>query len=82
MMNPQKTQCVKHILTFYTGSGKGVASTLNTSVLEYPIQLTKIQCKMMCMLSIKAGMIKLRMRSDRIRYCNWRMRFFASADFT
>ena len=26
MMKPQKTQCIKHIFEFYTGSRKGVAS--------------------------------------------------------
>ena len=53
MMKPQKTQCIKHILEFYTGSGKGVGSTLNKSVLKYPTQLIEIQCKMVWMLSIK-----------------------------
>ena len=53
MMKPQKTQCIKNILEFYTGSGKRVASTLNKAVLEYPIQLIQIQCKMVWMLSVK-----------------------------
>ena len=53
MMKPQKTQYIKHILEFYTGSGKGVASTLNKALLEYQIQLIQNQCKMVWMLSIK-----------------------------
>ena len=51
MMKPQKTQCIKHILEFYIGNGKGVATT--RSILEYPIQLVKIQCKVMRMHFIK-----------------------------
>ena len=39
MMNPQKTQCIKHILKFYISNGKGVATALNKAILEYPIQL-------------------------------------------
>ena len=46
MMKPQKTQGIK--LELYTGNGKGAPSTLNKAVLEYPIQLIQIQCKMMC----------------------------------
>ena len=54
MMKPQKTQCIKHILEFYIGNGKGLAVTLNKAILEYPIQLIQIQCKVMRMLFIKA----------------------------
>ena len=43
MMKPQKTQCFKHILEFYIGNGKGVATA--RSILAYPIQLVQIQCK-------------------------------------
>ena len=46
-MKSQKTQCIKHILEFYTGNGKGVASNSNKAVLKYSIQLVQIQCKMM-----------------------------------
>ena len=50
-MKPQKTQCIKHILEFYIGNGKGVATA--PSILEHPIQLAKIQCKVMWMHFIK-----------------------------
>ena len=42
-----KTQCIKHILEFHIGNGKGVATTLNKAILKYPIQLVQIQCKLM-----------------------------------
>ena len=45
MMKPQETPCIKHILKFYIGNRKGVASTLNKAVLKYPIQLLQTQCK-------------------------------------
>ena len=35
MMKPQKTQCVKHILEFYIGNGKGVATASGTRI-SYP----------------------------------------------
>ena len=41
-MKPQKTQCIKDILEFYIGNGKGVATAY--LILEYPIQLVQIQC--------------------------------------
>ena len=46
-MKPQKTQCIKGILESYIGNGKGVATALNKAILEYPIQLVQIQCKVM-----------------------------------
>ena len=49
MMKPQKTQCTKHILEFYIGNGKGVATTLNKATLEYLIQLVQIHCKVVWM---------------------------------
>ena len=51
MMKPQKTQCIEHILEFYIGTEKGVATALNK--LEYPIQLVQIQCKVIRMHFIK-----------------------------
>ena len=53
MMLPQKTQCIKHILEFYIGNGKGVATAWNKAILEYPIQLVQIQCKVVWMHFIK-----------------------------
>ena len=50
----EKNPNVSNIYSFYTGNGKGVASTLDKAVLEYPIELIQIQCKMVWMLSIKA----------------------------
>ena len=43
--------CIKHILEFYIGNGKGVATA--RSILEYPIQLALIQCKVVRMHFIK-----------------------------
>ena len=45
MMKPQNTQSIKHILEFYIGNGKGIATALNEAILEYPIQLVQLQCK-------------------------------------
>ena len=42
MMKPQKTQCIKHILEFHIGYGKGVTTSLNKAIIEYPIQLVQI----------------------------------------
>ena len=53
MMKPQKTQFIKHILEFYIGSGKGIATALNKAILEYPIQLVQLQCKVVWMQFIK-----------------------------
>ena len=47
-MKPQKIQCIKHILEFYTGNSKGVASTLNKAVLKYSIQLIQIGVDVRC----------------------------------
>ena len=64
MMKPQKTQCIKHILEFYTGSGKGVAPTLNNAVLKFPIQLVQIQYGMDVLYQGTA----IRVRSDQISF--------------
>ena len=54
-MKPQETQCIKHILEFYIGNRKGVATALNKVILEYPIRLIQIQCKVMWMHFIKVS---------------------------
>ena len=41
---------IKHILEFYTGNGKGIAFTLNKSIIEYPIQLIQIQIQIQCIM--------------------------------
>ena len=64
MIKLQKTQCIKHILEFYIGNGKGVATALNKAVLEYPIHLVQIQCIMMWILFIKV----LQFVQDSIEY--------------
>ena len=56
MMKPQKTQCIKHILEFYIGNGKGVATS--RSILEYPIRLVQVQYKVVMMHFIKALQIR------------------------
>ena len=51
MKPPLKTQCINHILEFYIGNGKGI--DIACSMLEYPIQLVQIQCKIMWTLFMK-----------------------------
>ena len=45
----RKPQCIKHILEFYNGKGKGVATARSNN----PIHLIQIQCKVMRMHFIK-----------------------------
>ena len=62
MMKPQKTQCIKHILEFYIGNRKGVATV--HLILKYPIQLVQIKCKVTRMHFIKI----LQFAQDPIKY--------------
>ena len=48
-----KNKCIKHILEFYIGNGKGVATTLKKTILKYPIQLVQIQRKVISLLFIE-----------------------------
>ena len=59
-----KTKCIKHVPKFYIGNGKGVATALNKEILEYPIQLIQIQCKVAWMISMKI----LQFVQDPIKY--------------
>ena len=53
MVNPKKAKCVKQVLYLNTGYRKGIALTLQKSVLKYPVQLVQIQREMVWVFDVQ-----------------------------
>ena len=53
MGNPKKAKCVKYVLYLNTGYRKGIAFTLQKSVLKYPVQLIQMQREMVWVFDVQ-----------------------------